>query len=308
MRVEDTFHKYVNPEVRTEYWDQWSISVHSILRDDERIINASNMRTVWPEFQHWFFRHLSPAEKVVLVAWNGETCDLKWLWRLIQSFKFKVFFAREYQVLPWSLTRDWKVQDLRIQQDKVKDKRLWARCCMEVWEPWLQSEWGAWQSCLRASTGGYSHTFKFCAIYWSHFVNPDNQWNFLKDFSEWVEKGAGANLSWPCPLGWAHQQTRHQVGDQLGRKIYWTSWRTSCRPNTVHCWHCALSKRPGWYFLFQFFHWHSLRELLNSQQSIAMCMCVYYRYRFSWKAISTYMSSTLTFPGSASVATQNLKP
>jgi hypothetical protein len=27
---------------------------------------------------------MSPAEKVVLVAWNGETCDLKWLWRLFK--------------------------------------------------------------------------------------------------------------------------------------------------------------------------------------------------------------------------------
>jgi hypothetical protein len=26
-----------------------------------------------------------PAEIVVLVAWNGEACDLKWLWRLTQA-------------------------------------------------------------------------------------------------------------------------------------------------------------------------------------------------------------------------------
>jgi hypothetical protein len=28
---------------------------------------------------------MSPAEMVVLVAWNGETCNLKWLWRLTQA-------------------------------------------------------------------------------------------------------------------------------------------------------------------------------------------------------------------------------
>jgi len=28
---------------------------------------------------------VSAAEMVVLVAWNGETCNLKWLWRLTQA-------------------------------------------------------------------------------------------------------------------------------------------------------------------------------------------------------------------------------
>jgi hypothetical protein len=39
LREEDTFNRYINPEVRPEYWDQHSISVHGILPDDERIIN-----------------------------------------------------------------------------------------------------------------------------------------------------------------------------------------------------------------------------------------------------------------------------
>jgi hypothetical protein len=85
LREDDTFNRYINPEVCPEYWDQHSISVHGILPDDERIINAGNMRTVWPEFQRWFFSIVSPAEMVVLVAWNGKKCDLKWLWRLTQA-------------------------------------------------------------------------------------------------------------------------------------------------------------------------------------------------------------------------------
>jgi hypothetical protein len=52
LRVEDTFNKYINPEVCPEYWDQQIISVHSIFPDNERIINAGNMRAVCPEF--WY--------------------------------------------------------------------------------------------------------------------------------------------------------------------------------------------------------------------------------------------------------------
>ncbi len=84
-RVADTFNSYVKPEVLLEYWDQTSISIHGILPDDERIKNAGNMGTVWPEFQRWFWSIVSPSETVVLVAWNGEACDLKWLWRLTQA-------------------------------------------------------------------------------------------------------------------------------------------------------------------------------------------------------------------------------
>jgi hypothetical protein len=49
--VADTFNSYMNPEDWPEYWDQKSISIHGILPEDERIKNAGNMRTVWPEFQ-----------------------------------------------------------------------------------------------------------------------------------------------------------------------------------------------------------------------------------------------------------------
>jgi DNA polymerase III epsilon subunit-like protein len=84
-RVADTFNSYVNPEVLPEYWDQRSISVHGIRPDDERIKNAGNMQTVWPKFQRWYWSIVLPSETVVLVAWNGEACDLKWLWRLTQA-------------------------------------------------------------------------------------------------------------------------------------------------------------------------------------------------------------------------------
>ena len=86
QQEEDRLNRYINLEVCPEYWDQHSISVHGILPDKERrIINAGNMRTVWPEFQRWFFSLVSPAEMVVLVACLGKTYELKWLWRLTQA-------------------------------------------------------------------------------------------------------------------------------------------------------------------------------------------------------------------------------
>jgi hypothetical protein len=72
----------MNPEVRPEYWDQHSISVHGILPDDERIINAGYMRTVWPEFQCWFFSIMSPA-KNECVAVSLQEFIITWIGILI---------------------------------------------------------------------------------------------------------------------------------------------------------------------------------------------------------------------------------
>ncbi len=52
-----TFNRYVQPGCAPEYWDHKSIDVHGILPTNPR-----------------FF-----------VAWNGGTCDLKWLWKLTQA-------------------------------------------------------------------------------------------------------------------------------------------------------------------------------------------------------------------------------
>jgi hypothetical protein len=76
MCIGETFNRYVNSEVCPQYWDQNSISVHGILHEGERIVTAGNMRTAWPEFQRWFLSHVSPAKMVVIVAWNGEACEV----------------------------------------------------------------------------------------------------------------------------------------------------------------------------------------------------------------------------------------
>jgi hypothetical protein len=43
------------------------------------------MHIVWPQFLSRLAEHSSAAEPILLVAWNGGTCNLKWLWRLTQA-------------------------------------------------------------------------------------------------------------------------------------------------------------------------------------------------------------------------------
>ena len=63
---------YVRPWANM--WEQRCIDVHQITYDDDRIQSAEGIERVWQQFTSWFYREV--------VAWNGETCDLKRLWKI----------------------------------------------------------------------------------------------------------------------------------------------------------------------------------------------------------------------------------
>ena len=43
------------------------------------------MDLIWLRFLQWFAYHLKREEVAILVAYNGETCNLEWLWKLTQA-------------------------------------------------------------------------------------------------------------------------------------------------------------------------------------------------------------------------------
>ncbi len=81
----NTFNKYIQLGCAPAYWAQSSIDVHGILPTDPRITGADDICTVWFQFLVWLSEHTSAVETIILVAWNGGACDLKWLWRLTQA-------------------------------------------------------------------------------------------------------------------------------------------------------------------------------------------------------------------------------
>ena len=127
QQEEDQLNRYINLEVRPEYWDQHSISVHGILPDNERrIINAGNMRTVWPEFQRWFFSLVLPAEMVVPIACLGKTYDLKWLWRLTQAPNLRYSLPEniKYFLDPYRVIEKYKTCTFNKTKSKIEAYEL----------------------------------------------------------------------------------------------------------------------------------------------------------------------------------------
>ena len=78
------FNEYVNLGEGV-IWDDYCTAIHGLRATDDCIKNAYGICLVWAGFLDWFRTHTAQYSAVILVAWNGETCDLKWLWKITQA-------------------------------------------------------------------------------------------------------------------------------------------------------------------------------------------------------------------------------
>jgi hypothetical protein len=104
----DTFNAYVNPG-ENALWDDSLTAVHGLRRTDPRIVNAHSIHVVWAQFVSWFNELAKEFGSVLLVAWNGENCDLKWLWKICQSPNSPCSFPEKLQFFmdPWKVIKHY---------------------------------------------------------------------------------------------------------------------------------------------------------------------------------------------------------
>ncbi len=79
-----TFNKYVNPGSGVHF-EERCVAVHGIHPSDPRITEADKLAVVWGQFCEWLEKHTASDEVGILVAYNGENCDMKWLWKITQA-------------------------------------------------------------------------------------------------------------------------------------------------------------------------------------------------------------------------------
>ena len=85
QRVGNVFNKYVNPGEGAIWNEVAAQRSHQLTASDPRIRNADDITIVWGQFETWIKESVLGDEVVILVAYNGETCDMKWLWSLTQA-------------------------------------------------------------------------------------------------------------------------------------------------------------------------------------------------------------------------------
>ena len=104
-RDSNTFNEYVNPG-EDAIWSTQATKIHGLHTKHPQIRTAYPMAVVWPQFEEWIKVNTAPDEVVILIAYNGETCDLKWLWKITQApfSKYKLpskiaYFIDPYRVM-----------------------------------------------------------------------------------------------------------------------------------------------------------------------------------------------------------------
>ena len=85
-RDASTFNKYMKPGINA-IWSNTALAVYGLHSQDPIIVSAGSMPSVWADFCTWITGTTQPGEVVIVVTYNGATCNLKWIWKLTQATK-----------------------------------------------------------------------------------------------------------------------------------------------------------------------------------------------------------------------------
>ena len=84
-----TFDKFVYPGEKAIWNEHLTTNVHGLHEEHEEIkrakLNGQNITKVWNDFCRWVDGNTQHDEIATIVAYNGETCDLRWIWRHTQA-------------------------------------------------------------------------------------------------------------------------------------------------------------------------------------------------------------------------------
>jgi hypothetical protein len=81
---------------------------------------------VWKRFKSWLDLYLQPDDDGVLVAWNGEKCDLTWLWQLTQAPRSTLSFPPQlkYFLDPLKVIGEYSRCPLHKSKSKLESLKL----------------------------------------------------------------------------------------------------------------------------------------------------------------------------------------
>ena len=84
IRSPNIFNKYIKPSDNA-IWNDHTTQIHSLHTSHPSTQSAQDMKTVWNEWETFIETEICTEEIGILIAYNEESCDLKWLWKLTQS-------------------------------------------------------------------------------------------------------------------------------------------------------------------------------------------------------------------------------
>ena len=120
-----TFNEYVNPKSDLD-WDLKCIRSHHLLPTDPKIKDADEIDVVWGRFATWIEQNIAKDETGILIAWNGTSCDLKWIWKLTQAplSTLSMPVQIEFYIDPYRAIMQHDKNPLHPSQSKVESMEL----------------------------------------------------------------------------------------------------------------------------------------------------------------------------------------
>lgn len=119
------FNEYVKPHDGA-LWDPNSTRIHGLSETSPQIQAANKIHTVWNNFCKFINDNVTPTEACILVAYNGETCDLRWIWQLVQNPHSDLSMPDRIKFFldPLKVIRHYKLSKLHPSKSKLESLRL----------------------------------------------------------------------------------------------------------------------------------------------------------------------------------------
>jgi hypothetical protein len=83
VAIREVFNEYVCPPQNAN-WNPICQEVTGLHPKHPCIMNADPIEVVWQRFVQFINTHIGLKERAILVAWNGASCDLDWIYQLTQ--------------------------------------------------------------------------------------------------------------------------------------------------------------------------------------------------------------------------------
>ena len=120
-REVNCFDKYVKPKDGV-IWSQYATEVHGLHADHIDITSASNVQVVWGEFEEFLETMIGQDQCGILVVWNGQSCDMEWIYRLTQSPNSSLNMPRNIKdfIDPMKVIKHYKSCKLNSKHSKLE--------------------------------------------------------------------------------------------------------------------------------------------------------------------------------------------
>ena len=122
-----TFNEFVQPP-KDAIWSENACKCHGLSAQHQCIVDADPISVVWKKFIEFLDKNIGPEEKGVLIAWNGESCDLRWLYKIAQSPNSSLSFPSklDYFFDPLKTIKKYKSCKLNKKHSKIESHSLSA--------------------------------------------------------------------------------------------------------------------------------------------------------------------------------------